>query len=77
MSASKHPETKNLQKKEKDSDKKLIELQEQKKKILSAIKRVESEFKDEIISKEEYEQLRAAYKKRAVKILKEIDRLKK
>lgn len=66
-----------LQKRENYLDNRIKELQEQKKKILSAIKRVEQEFKEEIISKEDYEQLRAAYKKRAVKILKEIDRLKK
>jgi hypothetical protein len=59
------------------SDKKIKELEEQKEKILSAIKRVEQEYKEKIISKKDYEQLRAAYKKRAVKILKEIDGLKK
>jgi hypothetical protein len=65
-----------LQKRKNYPDKRLKELQEQKKKILSAIKRVEQEFKEEIISKEDYKQLRAAYKKRAIEILKEIDRLK-
>ncbi len=64
------------QKNKGNSEKKIKELEEQKEKILSAIKRVDQEFKENIISKEEYEQLRGAYKKRAVKILKEIDRLK-
>ena len=54
---------------------KINELEEQKKKVLSAIKRVEREFEAETISKEDYERFRAAYKKRAVEILKEIDRL--
>jgi len=58
------------------SDKKIKELVEQKEKILSAINRVEQEYKEKIISKEDYEQLRSAYKKRAVKILREIDSFK-
>jgi hypothetical protein len=57
-------------------EKRIKELEEQKNKVLSAIKRVEREFEDEIINKKDYERLRAAYKKRAVEILKEIDRLK-
>ncbi len=57
-------------------EKRIKELEEQKKKVISAIKRVEREFEDEIINKEDFEQFRAAYKKRAVEILKEIDRLK-
>jgi flagellar biosynthesis/type III secretory pathway M-ring protein FliF/YscJ len=66
-----------IEQKNKDySEKKIKELKEQKEKILSSIKRVEQEYKDNIISKEDYEQLRGAYKKRAVNILKEIDRLK-
>jgi hypothetical protein len=66
-----------LEQKNKDySVKKIKELELQKEKILSSIKRVEQEYKDNIISKEDYEQLRGAYKKRAVNILKEIDRLK-
>lgn len=56
-------------------EKRIKELEEQKTKVLSAIKRVEREFEDGIISKEDYERFRAAYKKRAVEILKEIDRL--
>jgi len=66
-----------LKKRDSSSEKSIKELQEQKKKVYSAIKRIEREFNDGIMSKEDYEQLRAAYKKRAVKILKEIDRLKK
>ncbi|UCE38495.1 MAG: hypothetical protein JSW00_04500, partial [Thermoplasmata archaeon] len=57
--------------------KRIKEIEEQKKKVLSAIKRVEHEFEDGIINKEDYKRLRAAYKKRAVELLKEIDRLKK
>ena len=51
------------------------DLEKQKNQVLSAIKRVEQEFKDELISKEDYNRLRSTYKKRAVDILKEIDRL--
>ena len=65
-----------IEKREEHPDKRINELEEQKKKIFSAIKRVEQEYREEIISKDDYEQLRAAYKKRAVNILKEIDRLK-
>jgi hypothetical protein len=60
----------------KKKEDRIKELEKQKEKVLSAIKRVEREFEDEIINKEDYERLRAAYKKRAVEILKEIDRLK-
>jgi hypothetical protein len=60
----------------KKKEDRIKELEKQKEKVLSAIKRVEREFEDEIINKEDYEHLRAAYKKRAVEILKEIDRLK-
>jgi hypothetical protein len=66
-----------LEQKNKDySAKKIKELEEQKEKILSSIKRVEQEYNENIISKVDYEQLRGAYKKRAVNILKEIDKLK-
>ena len=57
-------------------EKRIKDLEEQKEKVVSAIKRVENEFKDGIISKEDYEQVRASYKKRAVEILKEIDKLR-
>lgn len=66
-----------LQKRDTSTEKRLNELDEQKKKVLSAIKRVECEFEDKTISKEDYERIRAAYKKRAIEILKEIDRLEK
>ena len=59
----------------KKKEKRIKELQEQKKKVLSAIKQVEREFEAETMSKEDYKRFRAAYKKRAVEILKEIDRL--
>ena len=65
-----------LQKRDISPEKRIKKLEEQKKKVLSAIKRVEREFEDEVISKEDYKGLRAAYKKRAIEILKEIDRLK-
>lgn len=67
--------TKNKFIKEKDS--KIKELEEQKKKIYTAIKKIEREFKEKTISKEDYERFRAAYKKQAVEILKEIDKVKK
>ena len=59
-----------------NKEKRIKELEKQKNEVLSAIKRVEREFKDEILSKKDYERFRAAYKKRAVEILKEVDRLK-
>jgi hypothetical protein len=70
-------EKETLQKRENFPEKRIKELQDQKKKILSSIKRVEREFEEKIINKNDYEKLRAAYKKQAVKILKEIDQLKK
>ena len=70
-------EKETLQKREKFPEKRIKELQDQKKKILSAMKRVDQEFEEKIISKDDYEKLRADYKKRAVKILKEIDKIKK
>ncbi len=60
----------------KKKEERIKELEEQKIKVLSAIKRVEREFEDEIIKKKDYERLRASYKKRAIEILKEIDKLK-
>ena len=51
-------------------------LEEQKKEVLTAIKKVEKEFEDGVISKNDYEHFRAAYKKRAIEILKEIDKMK-
>jgi len=59
-----------------NKERKIKELEEQKKEVLSAIKRVDREFNDKILSKKDYERFRASYKKRAVEILKEIDRLK-
>ena len=59
-----------------NKEKRLKELEEQKKEVLSAIKRVDSEYKDKILSKKDYESVRKAYKNRAVEILKEIDKLK-
>jgi hypothetical protein len=78
-SQSKIPTNKNIEDKtdektEKEKKEKQIkELEKQKKQVLSAIKRVEQEFKNELISKEDYKRLRSTYKKRAVDILKEID----
>ncbi|EMR75527.1 hypothetical protein MBGDF03_00497 [Thermoplasmatales archaeon SCGC AB-540-F20] len=69
----KHTEIKKSVSKKKE--KRIKELEEQKKEVLSAIKRVEHEFEAETMSKEDYERFRTAYKKRAVEILKEIDRL--
>ena len=60
----------------KEKAKNIQELEVQKRKVLLAIKRVENEFKDKTINKEDYEHFRTAYKKRAIEILKEIDRLK-
>jgi hypothetical protein len=58
-----------------DKENQIKELEKQKKQVLSAIKRVEQELKDELISKEDYNRLRSTYKKRAINILKEIDAL--
>jgi len=59
-----------------NKEKRIKELEKQKNEVISAIKRVEREFEDEILSKKDFERFRASYKKRAVEILKEIDRLK-
>jgi hypothetical protein len=55
---------------------KIKELEKRKKKIILAIKRVEKEFDDKIINKKDFEHLKGTYKKQAIEILKEIDRLK-
>lgn len=57
--------------------KKIKDLEDQKKNVLLAIKRVEKEYADKTINKKDYERFRSTYKKRAIEILKEIDRLKK
>ena len=71
-------EQKKIEKKDesKKKEKEIKELEGQKQKVLSSIKRVETEFKEGIIDKKDYEHLRDTYKKQAIKILKEIDRLK-
>lgn len=69
------PEKSKLKLIKENKEKRIKELEEQKKEVLSSIKRVEREFKDEILSKKDYERFRTAYKNRAVEILKEIDRL--
>ncbi len=52
------------------------ELEALKDKVLQAIKRVDQELEDGLISKDDHEHIRAGYKKRAVEILKEMDGLK-
>ena len=59
------------------NEEKIEELEKQKKKIIETIKRVDHEFEEGIITKENYEKIRASYKKQAVEILKKIDKLKK
>ena len=51
-------------------------LEVKKKEIISSIKRVDREYKDGILNTKDYESFRNAYKKKAVDILKEIDKLK-
>jgi len=60
----------------KQKENRIIELEEQKDRIYSAIKKIECEYRDKIIGKKDYERFRSAYKKQAIEILKEIDRLK-
>jgi hypothetical protein len=62
-------------KQDKSLENRIKKLEEHKKKVLTSIKRVEKEYEDGIISKEDYERFRVSYKKRAIEILKEIDRL--
>ena len=60
----------------KANEEKIKELEKQKKKIIETIKRVDHEFEEGIIAKDNYEKIRASYKKQAVEILKKIDQLK-
>ncbi len=55
---------------------KIKELENRKKIIISAIKRVENEYNNGIINKKDFEHLKDTYKKQAIKILKEIDKFK-
>ncbi len=55
------------------SEEDIKRLEEQKSKVLQSLKRVEQEFEEGLISEEEYESIRAGYKKRAVELLKELD----
>lgn len=58
------------------NEEKIKELENKKKKVLDAIKRVEHEYDDGLITKENYEKVRDGYKKQAIDILKDIDKLK-
>ncbi len=52
------------------------ELEDKKEKLLQAIKRVEREHEEGLISEEEHGRLTAMYRKRAIEIMKELEKLK-